>query len=767
MAVKRAESRTRSFIREQAAQRGWDLRHPARGGDVLEEQECVDHLPDLGLGLERPDFIFCLRGRPVVVVEAKNKARKIPQAVQEAQGYADTIRAAGKHRPPIAVGVAGEPDAGFRFRTRFFTAEGWTDLVSHGHAITGFPSPREVELALQAQDGSTTVAIPSAAEFISAALEVSDLLRLAKVEAPLRPRVLGALILAMVEGTLDPDKPLASVNQLVRDALKATPGLSKSHLSRLTDALFLTGADFNRLEPHLGRIEATLERLNVRSVIASDADFLGLFYEAFLRYGYDNNALGIVFTPRHITRLCCDLIDVGPKDRVIDVACGTGGFLVAAFDRMKARARSDAVLEKVRRSLAGFDTNPTVWALANLNMLFRGDGKSRIQQGSCFDVGRRRTVKGGFSKALLNPPFSQKGEPERDFIDASMDALEPEGLLAVVVKAGVFADGEHAGWRAEFLRRHTVEAVISLPEDLFYPTAAPTSILIARAWVPQPEDHTVLMARIDNDGFEKLKNRRVERPGSQLPDILEARRLWQAGAPVDHPAAATVPGRALRQADAEWSPQAWLPQAPVDAETRASLERSAMDGLFQATLAYPDLSASVLEDFGAAWARKPRLPLDRHGPLSDFFVIKNGRSAGERNYADGGVPYVSSGDTHNSIVRMIDVTDAETFDDGGLIVTAFGQACVQPWPFAARGNGGSAVRVLIPRYRMSFRELAWFVVQINAQRWRFFYARMAIKSRITLLEVRSPPAPLPDVGMTIAARIRAFRAQVDTFSTLG
>ncbi len=63
-------------------------------------------------------------------------------------------------------------------------------------------------------------------------------------------------------------------------------------------------------------------------------DFLGLLYEAFIRYGYDNNSLGIVFTPRHITKYCAELIDVTAKDRVIDIACGSGGFLVAAFDRI-------------------------------------------------------------------------------------------------------------------------------------------------------------------------------------------------------------------------------------------------------------------------------------------------------------------------------------------------------------------------------------------------------------------------------------------------
>ena len=118
-------------------------------------------------------------------------------------------------------------------------------------------------------------------------------------------------------------------------------------------------------------------------------------------------------------------------------------------------------------------------------MFFRGDGKSHIENKSCLEIESREAVEDSFQKAFLNPPFAQENEPERDFIDASMNALEPEGLVAVVVKAGIFADDDNKSWRREFIRNHTVLAMISLPEDLFYPTAAPTSILIAKAHIPQ------------------------------------------------------------------------------------------------------------------------------------------------------------------------------------------------------------------------------------------------------------------------------------------
>jgi type I restriction enzyme M protein len=375
-------------------------------------------------------------------------------------------------------------------------------LLAGGFELTTLPSKVEAELASVAGDGTTQVEMPAPAEFIDAAIEMSRILRTAKVEPAHRPKVLGALVLAMYQASAAPTgshRPataltLDRVNQLINSAVHQTDALTKDRRIDLIEALQLTGASYQQLEGQIGRIIAILRRLNVRAVMHSGVDFLGTFYEAFLRYGYDNNSLGIVFTPRHITRFCVDLLDVDHNDRVIDLACGTGGFLVSAFDKMVLAAPSEEGKNKIRSSLFGYDTNPTVWALAVLNMYFRGDGKSHIVRASSLTARARAEVRQRFTKAFLNPPFSQDDEPERQFIDASMDACEPGGQLAVVVKAGIFADDEHKIWRAEFTRRHTVQAVISLPEDLFYPTAAPTSILIGKAHVPQLESDEVYLA---------------------------------------------------------------------------------------------------------------------------------------------------------------------------------------------------------------------------------------------------------------------------------
>ena len=88
---KRAESRCRYLIRNIASQKGWDPRHPQKGGDFLEEQEIEDFFPDCGLEGTKPDFLVCKKKLPILVVEAKNEIGKIDDAVREAIAYADLM----------------------------------------------------------------------------------------------------------------------------------------------------------------------------------------------------------------------------------------------------------------------------------------------------------------------------------------------------------------------------------------------------------------------------------------------------------------------------------------------------------------------------------------------------------------------------------------------------------------------------------------------------------------------------------------------------
>jgi len=758
---KRAESRCRYLIREVANQKGWNTKHLQKGGDFLEEQEIEDYFPNIGLDKAKPDFLVCKQGTPVIVVEAKNDIKKIDTALSEAIDYAETINRAGNFSITIAIGVAGEEDNGYLFKTVFLLNNNWVPLSSHGFNLTSFPTVGELETALLTKNGTTEVTVPKVSDYISVAIELSALLRSAKIEPSLRPKVLGAVITALYQGEIDlgSGNELSSINELVEAAIATTDHFEESKKKQLVETLKLLDADYARLAPKMSKIVYILKSLNIKSLLRTDTDFLGLLYEAFIRYGYDNNSLGIVFTPRHITKFCAELIEVTARDTVIDIACGSGGFLVASFDRMMKTSKDMGISYSIiRESLYGFDTNPTVWALAALNMFFRGDGKSHIENASCFDEHSLQTVKGRFTKALINPPFSQEDEPERNFIDAAMAALHRTGLLAVVVKSGIFADEDNAKWRNSFLEKNSVLGMISLPGDLFYPTAVDTTIMIAAPYSQKATDD-VFMAKIWNDGYRKLKGKRVEADGSQLEEMLGEFRKFRLGQKVNSKLATVIKAEKIMQEGAEFCPEQYLPQPEFPEEEQSSCRDEITKSILTTAVCVEDIADEVLPDF-PSWKNLPSMPYGETDSIERFFVVKGGKSSGESNYHAGSCPYVSSGDPQNSIIRLVGDVDGEVFADGAITVTCFGRACVQPWRFMARGNGGSAVRVLVPKYNMSYEELVWFAAQINMQRWRFFYGRMAISKRLKQIKLTAPPAPLIDSESSIFEKVSELSNKV-------
>lgn len=762
--IKRSESRARYFVRKTASDKGWDVRHLERGGNLLEEQEC-DYFPNLGLGLLRPDFMFCVNGLPVMIVETKNNVSKVEEAVRQAEDYCDHINNEGKYSIKIAVGVAGEPYHGYSVITKFFHGGSWIDLKAKGYALTSIPSLQECINSITSDDGTTELSIPSFAEFIDAAVETSDILHTAKIEPTLRPKVVGAVTTALYRGDIEmtSETPLEDINKLMRLAINESSHFSNEKKKKLIEALTLGLNDFERLSPYLFRIIMILKRLNVRSVLQSDADFLGMFYEAFLRYGAENNAMGIVFTPRHITKMCVDLVGVEIGHNVIDLTCGTGGFLVSAFDKLKTQAINDKAQELIRESIYGFDTNPTVWALSCLNMFFRGDGKSHIENISSLTEDSKDSVGNRFHRAFLNPPFHQAEEPERDFIDASMNALVQGGIFAGVIYAGVFADQENAAWRANFMKEHTILGMISLPDDLFYPNAsAITTIMIAKAHEPQKEKSKVFMGRIENDGFVKLKGKRVACDGNQTQEVVQDFARFMRGEPLRGELCVTVDNNLLRNG-AEYSPQAFLPSRQLTLPETKSLNSKTLMSLFQAITSFPDVTDS-LENLPVENSNLQRFPLSTTDRLSTFFEVKTGKSIGLKTYSEGVIPYVSSGDGTNGIVGLVNGSDNEICD-GCITVSAFGTAYYQPWRYVARGNGGSSVRILFPRYKMNVREIFWFIAQINSQKWRFTYARQAIKTRLQDLKITSPAEYLSD-DLDIVGKINAFKQRLSELSRL-
>ena len=242
-----------------------------------------------------------------------------------------------------------------------------------------------------------------------------------------------------------------------------------------------------------------------------DFDVVGQFYGEFLKYtGGDKKALGIVLTPRHITELFAHLANVGKDSTVLDICAGTGGFLVSAMCQMMRGALTEAEKHRIRQEgLIGIEQQPNMFALAASNMILRGDGKANLYQGSCFDTAiTAAVIAHKCDIGMLNPPFSQSDEDlhELRFINQMLDCLV-EGSVGLAICPISCAIAPHPA-RAELLKEHTLEAVMSMPDDLFYPVGTVICIMVFTAHKPHEEtDRKTWFGYWKNDGFIKTKHR--------------------------------------------------------------------------------------------------------------------------------------------------------------------------------------------------------------------------------------------------------------------
>ena len=239
-----------------------------------------------------------------------------------------------------------------------------------------------------------------------------------------------------------------------------------------------------------------------------DYDIIGNFYGEFSRYtGGDSQGLGIVLTPKHITELFADLAKLNKNSVVLDTCCGTGGFLISAMKKMTDGASEDEKIRILEKSLYGVEQEPQMFALAVSNMILRGDGKTNLYQGSCFDEEIFSQIKDKATAGFINPPYSQRGENlhEWDFVIQLLNALQKNATGIVIVPMSL-AIASHS-LREQLLKEHRLEAVMSMPSDLFYPVGVVACIMVFTAHVPHDSDkhHESWFGYWKDDGFRKDK----------------------------------------------------------------------------------------------------------------------------------------------------------------------------------------------------------------------------------------------------------------------
>lgn len=252
-------------------------------------------------------------------------------------------------------------------------------------------------------------------------------------------------------------------------------------------------------------------------------DIIGKFYEEFLRYaGVANVKKGIVLTPNHITKLFSDLVDIKNNDVIIDTCCGTGAFLISGMNKLISAINDSTIRKKKEKiktlkenQLIGFEKSTTMYSLAISNMLFRGDGKSRIYNVDAFSdeaeeiLNKLNTEGIRPSIGFINPPYGgrdNKKNPtkkEVQFLEQLLDNVSRYGII--IAPLSTYFKEEVI--RNRILSNHSLISVINMPGELFQPNAAThTAIAVFETNIPH-SNKEVTFINLDNDGFVLSKSR--------------------------------------------------------------------------------------------------------------------------------------------------------------------------------------------------------------------------------------------------------------------
>ena len=344
--------------------------------------------------------------------------------------------------------------------------------------------------------------------------------------------------------------------------------------------IFEKNESFNLKPSTTKEVVKLIEHLDLYGI---DEDLNGRMFETFLSATVRGRELGQFFTPRGVVKFMVRLadIEVSPQkiDHVIDMFCGSGGFLIEAMANMVSKVRqlknlSDIEAEKNISTIKlnyifGIDANPKISRVARMNMYLHGDGGSCIYQTDSLDKSiklergidpeLRKEIEElkkilleenlKFDVALTNPPFSMKYErkkpDEREILnkyeiakkensvksnvlslERYWDILkEKNGRLLTIIDDTVLNGVNSKRFRDFIRKKFIIKAIISLPFNTFKnaKTNTKTSMLYLRKKTLESEKQpAIFMAICNNIGHNDLGNDTPER--NNLNQVLFAYR---------------------------------------------------------------------------------------------------------------------------------------------------------------------------------------------------------------------------------------------------
>jgi len=475
----------------------------------------------------------------------------------------------------------------------------------------------------------------------------------------------------------------------------------------------------------------------------SGFDVLGRFYTEFIRYAGSEQSQGLVLTPAHITELFCDLANVNSNDVIYDPCCGTGGFLIAGMKRMFELAGNDENKKQniKDKQLIGVELRPSMFTYACSNMMMRGDGKSNIYCGDCFAFANMIADNHKPTIAFLNPPYDVGTAGQMLFIEHALNMVSAQnGTVVAIVQmsCGIKNEKELIAVKNRILYRHHLKAVLSMPDDLFYPVGVVTCIMVFEAGKSNNGRET-WFGYFKNDKFEKRKNQgRIDARGL----YKEEKNRWLTA----YHNSKEVAGLSVKQevnGEDEWCAEAYM---ETDYSTLCDNDFEKKIREYAAFKLLHNTDLSIVIRLMPFFDKKPVLNYVtwKWFCYDEIFKIEKGKRLTKADQMEGTINYIGAIDSNNGISAKIS-NDSHLHSANTITVSYNGsiaEAFYQTEPFWATDD----VNVLYPKFELNKYIAMFLCTLIYKEKYRFNYGRKWDKEMMQGSKIKLPATidGLPD-----------------------
>lgn len=289
-------------------------------------------------------------------------------------------------------------------------------------------------------------------------------------------------------------------------------------------------------------IYKTVEHLQSININKTDLDSKGVAFERFMG-DFFKGKMGQYFTPRNIVDFCVKMLFIKQNERVLDPACGSGGFLLHAMDLIRKKAEEDYEEEKeiysywhdfASKNLFGIEINEQIARVCKMNMIIHDDGHTNIISADSLDNIEKHTKinsqfkKENFDIILTNPPFGAKvlinekkylkdyqlglnngkeraaQSTEVLFIERCSHYLKEGGRMAIVLPDGILTNATLQYVRDFIMNNFKINAIVSIPQTAFshYGAGVKCSLLFLTKSIKNKEDCDIFMAQAEYVGYD-------------------------------------------------------------------------------------------------------------------------------------------------------------------------------------------------------------------------------------------------------------------------